>query len=170
MILTTTTKIDGSYSFVGLPPLNFGDTYYAVYQNEVIGPNSNPDLLFSYVTPSLENYAAGTDVFLSDFDLADIVLMTPHDYSVDVSVPVEFTWVKRPATLDDSYQWAINTKYYDPLYASPELDYVGSYLLKDLPTSMTQGPDYNYQWEVWVYSPDGGYGISYEVFWLTFED
>ena len=169
-VLTTTTGIDGSYTFVGLPSLLLGDTYYAVYQNEVFGPNSNPDLLFFYVTPSLGSYTAGTDVFLSDFDLADIVLKTPHDYSNNVPVPVEFTWEKRPTTPDDSYQWAINTEAYDPIYASSELGYVGSYWFNELPAGVPPGTEYNYQWEVWVYTLDDGYGISYEVFWMTFED
>ena len=27
-----------------------------------------------------------------------------------------------------------------------------------------------YVWEVWVYSPDGGYGISFESRWVTFNN
>ncbi len=72
-----------------------------MYQNTVEGDYSNPDLLWYYVTPSLNSYTAGSDAFLSDFDLADIVLDTPPDFSTDISVPVEFTWERRPATDKD---------------------------------------------------------------------
>ena len=79
---TATTASDGSYSYLDLPSLDAGESYYVVYQNAVEGEYSNPDLLWYYVTPSIETYFAGTDVFLSDFDLADIMLKTPYDLSL----------------------------------------------------------------------------------------
>ena len=124
-------------------------------------------MLWYYVTPSIETYTAGTDVFLSDFDLGDIVLKTPSDFSIE-SVPVDFTWEKRSATPDDSYQWALITEYYDPLYASPVLGYADTYFLTDLPDGVLAG--YLYRWEVWVYRPDGGFGVSYEANWITLTD
>lgn len=167
---TATTTSDGSYTFIDQPSLDAGESYYVVYQNVVDGDFSNPDLLWHYDTPSIDNYIAGTDVFLSDFDLADIILKTPYDYSNNIVVPVEFTWEKRSATPDDSYQWALRTEDYDPvpLILSDIVEDMDSFSLNALPDGVVTG--IKYQWEVWIYSPDGGLGVSYEVHWITFID
>jgi hypothetical protein len=51
-------------------------------------------------------------------------------------------------------------------FTDPPLGYVGSYTLNSLPPGFTTG--YPYVWDMWVYSPDGGYGISYWAYYVTF--
>jgi hypothetical protein len=46
------------------------------------------------------------------------------------------------------------------------LGYVGSYQLNGLPPGF--GTGIPYVWNMWVYSSDGGYGISYWAYYVTF--
>jgi hypothetical protein len=45
---------------------------------------------------------------------------------------------------------------------------VGSFTLNTLPSGFS--PGVQYAWEIWVYSPDGGYGISYATRLVTFSN
>ena len=162
-ISTTTTQAGGYYSFTGVPGLGPGQVYYVLYQNEF----GDPGRLWVWGTRELTAYSAGSDVTIGNFDIADIALNLPEN-DVSVSLPVIFQWTPRPATPTDSYEFDI----YDPddedpyFYTDPPLGYVGAYGMTGLPT----GFKFNvpYVWEVWVYSPDGGFGISYWSQWVTF--
>jgi hypothetical protein len=85
-----------------------------------------------------------------------------------VALPYTFQWTRRPASPSDTYEFDL----YDPadgdpyFYTDPPLGYVGSYTLSGLPARFRRGTQY--AWEVWVYSPDGGYGISYDTRLVTF--
>lgn len=101
-------------------------------------------------------------MFIGNFDLANITLVSPAN-GATVSVPRTFQWTPRPATASDTYEFDM----YDPtdgnpyFYTAPPLGYVSSYTLNGLSPGFNVGD--LYAWEIWVYSPDGGFGISYET-------
>jgi len=161
-ITTTTTLSDGSYAFTDVPSLNVGESYYAVYMNAI-----TPEFLNYYRTPKLNSYTAGTNVYLSDFDIGNIDLISPEDFGIE-TVPVEFTWNVRPEMTTDSYKLVIhNITSLDIIYESEKLGYVGLFRINDI-SEVPMVLDVKYLWEIWVYRPDGGNGISYEWWEITF--
>ena len=69
---------------------------------------------------------------------------------------------RHAATPSDTYELDADPTDLDPwFYTKPHLGYIGSYRLGSLPTGFSL--NYEYAWEIWAYSPDGGYGISYEA-------
>ncbi|UCH58580.1 MAG: S8 family serine peptidase, partial [Anaerolineales bacterium] len=153
---TTTTGADGSYSFTGVPSLTTGQKYYVLYLNDEDAPGH----LWEWDTRVLNSYTAGSEVAIGDFDLADIPLVSPANYA-SITLPQTFQWVPRPATPSDSYEFNLyDWTDFDPyFYTDPPLGYVSSYNLSSLPNNFV---DDLYAWEIWVYSPDGGLGLSYE--------
>lgn len=121
-----------------------------------------PGCLWVWGARELTSYTAGSDVSIGDFDVADIVLVMPAD-GATVARPYTFQWIRRPAAPSDTYELDL----YDPFdldpyaYTNPPLGYVSSFTLNGLPSGFSPGA--LYIWEIWVYSPDGGYGISYET-------
>lgn len=154
----TTTDADGDYFFTDIPSLGSGQRYYVRYQNTSTG--GNPNRLWTWHTQSLTAYTAGSNVAIGNFDLANITLISPAD-NATVNVPHTFQWTPRTASPTDIYEFDL----YDPYDFNPGfypiVGYVGSYTLNSLPPGFGAGP--LYVWEVWVYSPDGGFGISYET-------
>ena len=155
-LATTTTGADGGFSFTGVPSLGPGQKYDVRYENLT----GTPGRLRIWGTRELTSYAAGSEVEIGNFDIADIALVAPAD-GATVSLPYTFQWTPRPATPSDTYEFDL----YDPTdgdpYFAPPLGYVGSYTLSGLPASFS--PCVQYAWEIWVYSPDGGFGISYKT-------
>ena len=161
-ITETMTLSDGSYAFNDAPSLNVGESYSAVYMNTI-----TPEFLNFYRTPKLNSYAASTNVHLSDFDIGDINLISPEDYGIETA-PFEFSWNVRPEMTTDSYKLVIhNDTGFDIIYSSELLGYVGAYSINDI-SEVPMVFDVKYLWEVWVYSPDGGTGITYEPREITF--
>ena len=161
-ITETMTLSDGSYAFTDAPSLNVGESYSAVYMNTI-----TPEFLNFYRTPKLNSYAAGTNVHLSDFDIGDINLISPEDDGIETA-PFEFSWNVRPEMTTDSYKLVIhNDTGFDIIYRSELLGYVGAYIINDI-SEVPMVLDEKYLWEVWVYSPDGGTGISHEWREITF--
>jgi uncharacterized repeat protein (TIGR01451 family) len=157
-LATTTTNANGDYAFAGMPSLALGQHYYVRYRNYA----GTPGRLWVWGTRDLTSYSAGSAVEIGNFDIADIVLVSPAA-GATVALPYTFQWTRRPATPSDTYEFDL----YDPtdgnpnFYTAPPLGYVGSYILNSLPPGFNVGALYG--WEIWVYSPDGGYGISYET-------
>lgn len=155
----TTTAADGSYSFTNISSLSPGQYYYVRFQNTA-GGNSNR--LWTWHTRSVSTYVPGSEFNIGNFDLANIALVSPAP-GATVNVPRTFQWTPRPASPTDSYEFNL----YDPydlnpyFFTDPPLGYVGSYTLNGPLPGFGVGP--LYVWELWVYSPDGGYGISYEA-------
>jgi hypothetical protein len=94
-------------------------------------------------------------------------LTSPADLS-SASPPVAFSWVKRTATTDDSYEFYLYSNDSDPDYYSGPLGDVDQYTLDSLPA----GFDWNtsYVWDVTVYNPAGGFGESFEIWAITFNN
>lgn len=160
---STYTDSNGNYAFTGVPSLSTGQRYYVLYSN--YGTSGR---LRAWGTRELTSYTAGTAVPIGDFDIADVPLVAPSD-GATVSLPYTFQWTPRSATPTDSYSLAV----YDPAdldpyaYTAP-LGYVGSVMLTSLPPAFS--PGVQYRWEVLVWSPDGGLGISYAARTITFSN
>ncbi|MGB4868478.1 MAG: hypothetical protein WBP47_00450, partial [Candidatus Promineifilaceae bacterium] len=82
--------------------------------------------------------------------------------------PYTFHWTPRPASTTDSYEFNLfdyddNDPYF---YTDPPLGYVGAFTLLSLPPGFA--PGVYYVWDIWVYCPDGGYGISYWSYYVRF--
>ena len=162
---TTTTDSEGYYAFHSAPSLEPGQRYYVLYRNNA----GTVGRLWVWGTRALTTYTAGSSVEIGNFDIADIILVSPP-YGRAVALPYTFQWTPRPATPSDSYEFNL----YDPtdldpwFYSDPPLGYVGSFRLTGLPTGFS--PKLQYAWEIWAYSPDGGSGISYEARLVTFSN
>ncbi|GAB4581118.1 MAG: hypothetical protein Fur0022_38650 [Anaerolineales bacterium] len=153
---TITTGTDGRYNFLDIPALAPGQKYYVLYQND---PGTYGQL-WVWGTRVLSSYATGSSVAIGDFDLMDIALIAPPD-GVTVALPYNFQWMPRPTTLTDVYEFNL----YNPVTSNPyfytQVGYTDTYTLNNLPLDFNV--DTLYFWEVWVLSPDGGFGISYNL-------
>lgn len=162
---TQTTDAGGNFKFTNVPALNPGQSYDVRYSNT----SDTSGRLWVWWTRELTSYSPGDAVEIGDFDIADIALLSPVD-GATVSLPYSFRWTPRPATPSDQYEF--NLYDFDEsgpyFFTDPPLGYVGSYTLGSLPEGFASGVPYG--WEVWVYSPDGGSGISYELRLVTFEE
>lgn len=164
-IASTSTDSNGNYSFIGVPSLAPGKSYYVRYRNTW----NQSDRLWLWATRVLTSYAGGSNVPIGNFDIANVNLVLPVNGGAS-SLPLTFQWMQRTATMDDSYELNL----YDPtdgdpyFYNNPPLGYVNSYMLNSLPDGFSSNVPY--AWDVWVYSPDGGHGISYESRLLTFSN
>jgi hypothetical protein len=161
-LASTTTDAEGDYFFTGIPSLAPGQTYYVRYLN-----SNTPSRLFTWHTRVLNTYAAGTLADAGNFDIANIELVSPAA-GATVPLPQTFLWTKRLASPTDNYEfnlfdYADNNPYF---YTVPPLGYVGGYTLTGLPPGFGTGTPY--VWTMWTYSPDGGYGISYWAYSVTF--
>lgn len=163
-LMTTMTSADGAYTFSGIPALNPGQLYYVRYNNY-----TNPNRLYTWHTQTLDSFNAGAQIRIGDFDIANLALVSPN-FGDTVSLPTTFQWVPRPNSPTDSYELDIfdPTDYEPYAYTNPPLGYVGQYTVTELPSGFNDSDEYN--WEIWIYSPDGGYGTSYEVRTIYFND
>ena len=162
---TTYTDERGYYAFTGMPGLAPGQRYYVRFYNNI----GLPSRLWIWGTRVLTSYSAGSNIPIGDFDIADITLWTPGDGAM-ITLPFTFDWTPRYATPSDTYEFNL----YDPtdgdpyFFTDPPLGFVGTYVLKSLPPGFSSGVQY--VWEIWVYSPDGGYGISYDAYKVWFSN
>ncbi len=151
---TTTTASDGSYTFNGAPSLTPGQAYYVLFLNE----ERHPFRLWSWSTPPLVAFQSGGGHHMGDFDIRNVIAQFPNNYD-NVNVPTTFQWTRRGATPTDSYEFNL----YNPnnldqyFYTKPPLGYVSQYTLNSLPAVFKTNTIY--EWDIWVYGPDGGFGI-----------
>jgi hypothetical protein len=161
-IRTQNTDAGGNYAFTDAPSLAPGQFYYVRYRNYA----NISGRLWVWATPLISAYSAGGTVPLSNFDIADIQLLSPVNGVA--ALPTTFQWVRRAVAPSDTYEFNL----YDPndgdpyFYTAPPLGYVGTFTLNGLPPGFSTGTQY--AWEIWAYSPDGGYGISFETRMIEF--
>ena len=160
-IATTTTASDGTYSFNNMPALAAGQRYYVQYQNSTGEQNR----LNIWETQEVSTYIPGSEFNIGNFDLANVELTSPSA-GATVNLPYNFRWTPRPASTTDSYEFNLyDYRDHDPyFYTDSPLGYVGAFTLHSLPPGFVAGV--YYAWNIGVYSPDGGYGISYH--WYHF--
>lgn len=162
-VTTLTTTRDGLFVIHYAPSLALGQKYYILYRNPTLAQGS----LWMWATRELTAYTSYVPVVIGDFDIADVRLHSPSAYSV-VGLPTTFQWVRRPATPSDSYEFNL----FDPadgdpyFYTAPPLGYTNSFTLPGLPPDFL--PNTPYAWEVWVYDPSGGFGISNQTWPVAF--
>jgi DNA-binding beta-propeller fold protein YncE len=145
----------GYYKFTGVPSLQPGQVYYVLYLNK----HWENGKLWVWATPDISSYISGEARPLADFDILDIELVAPADRAT-VSLPYQFQWKTRPATPTDMYEFNLyDYTDEDPYFYSPLLGYQGSYTLHSLPPGFVPGVYYG--WDVWAYSPEGGFGVSF---------
>lgn len=161
---TTQTDSAGFYLFTP-PSLSSGQHYYVRYLN----PENLTSRLAFWGTRVLDNYTSGQTAFIGNFDLHNIELQTPTP-GATVSIPTTFHWAVRPATPSDSYELDLfDFDDGDPyFYTNPALGFVGVYTLNHLPGGFS--PGVQYVWGLAAYSPDGGVGLSYWVYGVTFSN
>ncbi|MBI5304357.1 MAG: DUF11 domain-containing protein [Chloroflexi bacterium] len=160
---TTRTNPDGTYLFLNPPTLTSGQRYYVRYIN-----TGSPLTLASWATRVLTSYTMGDNIAIGDFDIGNIELNAPAPGSL-VSLPTTFQWTRRSATPTDSYEFNL-IDYTDgnPWWWTAPLGYTGGYTLNSLPAGFSTGTPY--AWYVGVYSPDGGYGESFYLYVVGFNN
>src|SRR5438477_4285499 len=108
----------------------------------------------------------GNEVASGDFDLAEIPLVSPGN-DATVFLPASFQWSRRPATSTDSYALTFRNRNTGEIVGQTlPLGYVDTITIGGLSSKMSTGVPY--AWEVWALSPDGGYGISFGTWVVTF--
>lgn len=155
---TTATNSNGYYQFGSVPSLGSDQYMYVRWYNS----SSNSNWLSYW---SCWSIAAGdsSDLYICDFDLKDISLISPSSGS-NISLPYTFQWNKR-STLSDDYELNLaDLTDYAPYWWS-SFGYVDNYEMLSLPTGFF--PNEQYAWWMWVYGPDG-YGVSYYYHTITF--
>jgi FG-GAP-like repeat len=163
-LATATTASDGSYTFPNLLSLNPGQFYYVRYLNTATG---SPKRLWTWQTQALSSYVPGSDFHIGDFDLANITLSAPPP-GATISLPYTFLWIPRPTSPTDSYELDL----YNPdnpsslLYSTPQLGYAEGYTLTNRPPGFKVNR--LYAWQISIYSPDGGMGVSYYAYEVQF--
>lgn len=153
---TTTTDGGGNFVFTNPPTLAAGQKMYVRYLNEI----GTPERLYIWATADITAYQPNTTVHVGQFDIADVVLVSPPTQTV-VSLPYTFQWQARSATPTDSYA----VRYFgvlsgdDSFALTVPLGYVNGFTLNGLPPGFATYTPYG--WDVLVYSPNGGVGIPY---------
>lgn len=152
------TDANGRFQFTGQPSLAGGQSYYVRYSNQ-----SNPSRVFFWGTLELTSYTGGASVNIGNFDIATNDLISPPD-GAERSLPVTFQWSTRTDTPSDSYRLHLTDDLYNWFYGP--LGFTGSYVL----SSLAGGLDYDtyYFWDVYIYAPDGSYGICWDYHTIVF--
>jgi hypothetical protein len=157
---TVSTNASGIFAFTSKPDTGAYEYYYVRFENS---GSANQVLL--YETDLLGGYEAGSSVHIGDFDIADIVLEGPNGGTV--SLPAVFQWMPRPMTATDDYELDLfDNSDNDPYAYWDSLGYTDHFILAALPWGFEPGA--NYVWNVWVYDPFGGYGVSHDTYGVTF--
>lgn len=161
--IATTSSGPFGYHFSNVPSLGPGQAYYVLYRNS----GYDSIYLWVYATPLLTQYSFGQGYQFKAFDVANIGLASPNHYS-SAPLPVSFYWYTRTSTPEDIYEFNLYGPNGDPYFYSPPLGNGGIYTLTGLPPGFALWQYYG--WEVWVYGDDGGYGVSFETYVITFTD
>ena len=155
IIQATTVRADGTYYFYNPPALGPGQQYAVWYEN----PGQEYTHLRYRVGPELMAYNGRDLVAAGDFDITNTTQSVPNS-GATVSLPVQFGWVINLPNSSYTYAFALaDPADNDPYFLTPSLGHVIGYHLLSLPPGFSYGTPY--VWEVWVYTPDGGYGVSY---------
>jgi hypothetical protein len=162
-VTTKTTNSSGDFSFTGAPDLEEGQSYYVLYRNDAVVNNR----LWVWGTRELTSYTNGEGMEIGNFDIADVNLILPAN-GERIALPYTFTWTPRTASRYDSYEFNLyDSENWDLyFYTDPPLGHAASFTLDSLPAGFST--DTEYLWEIWIYGPDGGFGISLESRLVSF--
>ncbi len=155
------TASDGRYSFSGIPALPVDVAYYVAY-----GPNeTDPSLLYLWYGPEITGYAAGANVPAGDFDIANVVLLSPAS-GATMTLPATFTWQRRNLA-GDTYRVLFMDPEGSDWWQTNDLGDAGSYTLNGLGAGMAYGAPY--YWFIAVFRGPDSFGYSYYMRSVTFQ-
>lgn len=150
---STQTDSKGYYSFVNIKSLLLGEKYFVSF-----GPNeSNPDLVYNWYGPLIEDYQEGDRILGGDFDLADVRLVSPESGFVG-QLPIMFEWERRNLN-GETYRVVVIDFGEDIFWPTFDLGDVDSFVLNLLAPDMLYNRQYSWYLEVYM-GPDN-YGESY---------
>lgn len=151
---TSSTDVNGYYTFYNAPALGANQKYQVVFENTA----QDDGRLARWNTRELAGYAVGGQVEIGNFDVAALALAVP-DHEQTVGLPFTFRWIVRAGVPTDSYALRL----YDPvdlnpLYVAPYVGYSDNTSLASLPAGFSANTPYT--WDVVLRGPDGGTGVS----------
>jgi hypothetical protein len=159
-IKSATTNSAGRYLFTSVPTLGANEVYYVYF-----GKNTtNSNYVNRWVCSNIETYVIGQTAHGGNFDIADIKLSSPAA-GVTVTLPVPFTWQKRPVA-SDTYRlvlWDLET---GEEWWTPDLGYVDQFTANSLPAAVVYGKEYG--WFVVAFNVPDGFGDSFYFRKITF--
>ncbi len=159
-VAATVTAADGRYVFSGVPALPAGAAYYVFY-----GPNeTDPSLVALWYGPEVTSYTAGANVPAGDFDIANVLLLSPAA-GATVTLPATFTWQRRNLS-GDTYRVLFMDEEGMDWWQTNDLGDVGSYTLPGLGPGMAY--DTPYYWFMAVFRGPESFGYSYYMRRVTF--
>jgi hypothetical protein len=155
------TQSGGYYQFTTAASLGSNQRYVVVFKNT----SHDARFLTEWRSFGFDTYTAGQILAGGNFDIADMVLLSPPDMA-NVSLPVTFEWQPRPGAPSDTYRLELYRPNDFLLFDTPKLGYVGSYTLNSLPTGFTTGVQYG--WYVWLFGPGDSVGYTDQYRRITF--
>lgn len=159
-IAQTNTGADGSYLFGSVPSLEASHVYYVLY-----GSNATDSRYLEYwFGPQITAYSSGTRTRGGEFDIANVVLLTPPSGG-SLRLPVTFTWQRRGLP-GDTYRLVLFDPNGTDWWPSPDLGDVGGISLISLPPGVSYGKQYG--WLMYVFSGSEGHGTSFYYRRVTF--
>jgi hypothetical protein len=152
----------GIYRFTTASSLQEKQKYRVDYSNFI-----DPAHVNYCVNPNdITSYCAGTDLPGGDFDIANILQVSPPNGQT-ISLPFTFTWTPRTGVPTDNYVLEIwdnnSTEWWDS--GSSGLGYTSQYTLNGFPSGLSAGKAYS--WGVGVHQPNGVYCYSYDQEWMV---
>lgn len=156
---TTTTDGDGHYRFFFVGSLGSGQLYSVRYEDD-----SDDTRVYFWHGPDIASYSDGANVHGGDFDIEDIVLLSPSSGSTQ-SLPTTFQWLRR-GNSGESYRLYLFDPDSDVGWKTDHLGDVSSYILGELPDGAEYGRVYG--WYMRVYQGEDSYGESYYSSAVTF--
>ncbi len=158
--ITTTTDSNGCYNFIGASSLPSNYYYYVRYLNSSSTYNNR---LYLWSADRISSYTAGANTYGGNFDLADVVLVSPGSSSA-APLPMTFSWNIRNSS--EMYKWELYDYFDGNPYASLGPEYGrSSYTLTSLPSGFSTYTLYG--WDALVYTADG-YGVPYYYNYVKF--
>ncbi|NOZ70820.1 MAG: hypothetical protein GXP38_02730 [Chloroflexi bacterium] len=156
---TTSTDANGHYDFTGVAGLTGDQKIYVRFNN-----GSNPNYVSAWFAPTITSYTGGSSVSGGDFDIANVLLLSPNPGST-LPLPVTFNWQTRGMPTD-TYRWFMFEPGTSTGWVTNDLGASGSFTLNSLPSGAVYDKDYG--WAVRVYNGPDSYGTSYYAHKITF--
>ena len=124
----------------------------------------NPAYVSVWQTASIIAYTSGSTVPGGDFDIANVILLSPPPDAA-TALPVTFTWQQRGIP-GDTYRLAFYDLATDEYWYTADLGNVGSHTVTSLWPGAVLGKEYG--WVVWVFNGPDSFGESYYYRDITF--
>lgn len=163
VIASTQTAADGSYRFANMAALTGQDVFCARYVN----PSTTDDTrLGRAYSESIFAFNAAGQATVDDMEISNIDYIFPANNGAYL-LPVDFVWVRRASSRDDSYKLQIlNVSDQRPVQQSGALGYIDRIRLEALAVDVLVGTPY--LWRVIAELPNGALAIPFYSYRITF--